>query len=260
MTGLMFNRLRDDIGTHLRELTERPPSEGVEKNLKDLIVVLKGFYQRTENAAKFVFADEPPRNLFHFAKDLVENDMFGLPFSSCYIQVTCRNETDTGTFGYFAITEDATVAVLPTEAEGFSTPFKIAKNTPLFFEAAADEAARQTQHFHVATFMTAIAFLNTKGTKLERIVPKEGINEKRARKGQRPIPEYTVVRIDPEIIKSYTARGGTHASPRPHPRRGHVATIYRGTDKERKIVKPPCFVNASGDLPPPQYFVKKKAS
>jgi hypothetical protein len=42
-------------------------------------------------------------------------------------------------------------------------------------------------------------------------------------------------------------------------RRGNIATYSRGTDKERKVVRPPCFVNTKPGLvlPPPTYRVEK---
>ena len=67
-------------------------------------------------------------------------------------------------------------------------------------------------------------FLNTKGIRSELINAPESLNKKRIAKGKSPIPAYHVVKID---MKDSSGRsiGGTHASPRPHYRRGHIRLL-----------------------------------
>lgn len=48
-------------------------------------------------------------------------------------------------------------------------------------------------------------------------------NKKRVAKGKKPLYDWTTVVIKPVVVKS-APQGGTHASPRPHERRGHAFT------------------------------------
>jgi hypothetical protein len=52
-------------------------------------------------------------------------------------------------------------------------------------------------------------------------------NAKRIRKGKRPFFEWTTVEIKPRSVVSEPL-GGTHASPKPHMRRGHVRRLKSG--------------------------------
>lgn len=52
-------------------------------------------------------------------------------------------------------------------------------------------------------------------------------NAKRVRKGKRPFFEWTTVEIKPRSVVSAPS-GGTHASPKPHMRRGHVRRLKSG--------------------------------
>lgn len=52
-------------------------------------------------------------------------------------------------------------------------------------------------------------------------------NAKRIRKGKRPFFEWTTVEIKPRAVVSEPL-GGTHASPKPHMRRGHVRRLKSG--------------------------------
>ena len=53
------------------------------------------------------------------------------------------------------------------------------------------------------------------------------VNAKRARKGKRPFFEWTTVEIKPRAVVSEPL-GGTHASPKPHMRRGHIRRLKSG--------------------------------
>lgn len=55
----------------------------------------------------------------------------------------------------------------------------------------------------------------------------KAVNDKRTRKGKRPLYEWKTVSIKPSV-HSNVDRGGTHASPKPHERRGHMRTYKSG--------------------------------
>lgn len=59
--------------------------------------------------------------------------------------------------------------------------------------------------------------------------PKSFINAKRIRKGKRPFFEWTTVVVEPRaVVPDPEPKGGTHASPKPHMRRGHVRRYKSG--------------------------------
>ena len=52
------------------------------------------------------------------------------------------------------------------------------------------------------------------------------LNKKRIKKGKRPFFEWTTVAVKPRIASE--PQGGTHASPKPHMRRGHIRRLKSG--------------------------------
>lgn len=59
--------------------------------------------------------------------------------------------------------------------------------------------------------------------------PKSLINAKRIRKGKRPFFEWTTVVVEPRAaVPDPEPQGGTHASPKPHMRRGHIRRYKSG--------------------------------
>jgi hypothetical protein len=238
MTGLMF---RKNLST-LSVL----PYEGKAREFADF--VLRTF---TDHTPKLLFTSDIPDSMCEFGNDLWDEGILTLPFETCYLQTNIGADT----FGYFATMIERDVAFLALMKDRGFMPVSIRSDGTLSCAAShMDDNSRHDVECLVARLIAMVAFLNTKGTKLERVAPREGVNARRERQGKRPILEYTVVKIDPEIIKSYAAKGGTHASPRPHLRRGHI----RRLDEERKTVVRPSFVNASGGIiPPPQYRVEK---
>jgi hypothetical protein len=252
MTGLMFNKFRNVITTRASASADRERD------------YLQTFDEMLDHAAKFVFPDMPYNDMHTFSYQLLNAGLLALPFETCFFQhkdahgLFCVQTPETKEYIHILGTWKANDRFYGPLPVWFNTT---TKEVILPYHLQTTEHEQDWEHRApslAAAMGSCIAFLNTKGTKLERVAPTDGVNAKRERQGKRPIPEYTVVKIDPEIIKTYMAQGGTHASPRPHLRRGHLATIYRGTDNERKIVKPPCFVNATDNLPPPpQYKVEK---
>ena len=59
--------------------------------------------------------------------------------------------------------------------------------------------------------------------------PKTFVNAKRIKKGKRPFFEWTTVVIEPRAaVPDPEPKGGTHASPKPHMRRGHIRRYKSG--------------------------------
>jgi hypothetical protein len=63
-----------------------------------------------------------------------------------------------------------------------------------------------------------------------------------ARKKQIPIKDYNSIKLPQPIRVGVKDKGGTHASPRFHTRRGHYRTYHRGQRYESKVWIRPCSV------------------
>lgn len=103
----------------------------------------------------------------------------------------------------------------------------------------------------VAMFTAIYGLLNMKQTITVDVPAPDKLNRKRERQGKEPISAMVQVKLDPKFqIRSY--QGGTHASPRPHWRRGHVRTLSSG---KRVAVSPHMVM---GEAPLPQGYTIKK--
>lgn len=105
--------------------------------------------------------------------------------------------------------------------------------------------------------MVALAILNTKNVRSETITAPDKLAKARARSGKPVIPPYRKIHSEPYVTaimsrQERTARidhGGTHASPAPHIRRGHIRhyssgertfiadTLVNSTEQMRKTFK-----------------------
>lgn len=88
-----------------------------------------------------------------------------------------------------------------------------------------------------SNLIAAIMLLNSKFTRKTNTEVSEKLNKKRQKNNRPQLLSYTTVDLRDLIIS--TERGGTHASPRPHWRRGHIRTLQNG----KKIPIEPCLVN-----------------
>jgi hypothetical protein len=96
--------------------------------------------------------------------------------------------------------------------------------------------------------MGATAMLASKDVEQQIERPSTRLNEKRARRGEQPLPERRIVTVRLHARAAYEQAMEDHKagrmSVRMHLRRGHFRTIYQGTEKERVIPVAPCVVNA----------------
>ena len=80
-----------------------------------------------------------------------------------------------------------------------------------------------------------------------RVEADDKLNKARVRRGKPPIPSYWKIKspkptvlVPRSVPKPATAKGGTHASPRPHDRRGHARNLKSG----RTVWVRECKINA----------------
>lgn len=103
----------------------------------------------------------------------------------------------------------------------------------------------------IQCFVAAYGLLHMKQYDRHDIPAPEKLNRKRERSGKEPISQRIEIRLNPQY-RTLKAPGGTHASPRPHWRRGHVRTLASG---KRVPVSPHLVM---GEAPMPEgYWVKK---
>ncbi|HVI92303.1 MAG TPA: hypothetical protein VM659_28695 [Dongiaceae bacterium] len=98
-------------------------------------------------------------------------------------------------------------------------------------------ATRCTQYL-----TTLLLFLDTKHASVRPMAgASDRVNERRANDGKKPIFDYNIVKLQP-ADKIRADLGGTHASPRPHQRRGHKRMLRAGGE----TYVSPCLVGVSG--------------
>lgn len=87
----------------------------------------------------------------------------------------------------------------------------------------------------------AMMLMNTKYVeKIDCVIP-EKLNKSRARRGKPILRDYSIIKINQKYLER-SQDGESHASPKPHWRRGHIRTLQDG----RKIPVQPCLVNFDG--------------
>lgn len=86
---------------------------------------------------------------------------------------------------------------------------------------------------------SCLGLLSAGGIKTEEVAAPKFTNAMRAKKGKPPLDGYHLVSIDYAALKiPGVTRGGTHASPRLHWRRGHIRTLQSGA----QVTVRPCLV------------------
>lgn len=74
--------------------------------------------------------------------------------------------------------------------------------------------------------LIAMAVLGEKAVGVARCTGDAAVNAKRKKKGKRPFFDWTTIEVKPSAPS--VPQGGTHASPKPHMRRGHIRRLKSG--------------------------------
>lgn len=229
--------------------------------------------KRREKCEKFVFDSTPELYLAEFSIDMVKEGLFQLPFNECYFQW----EGDDGIYCMFAISNASELEIIGDKVLIFPTRYNkehgrweytlpislivsnlktliISRGTlDITGTCGKDAYATENEKFYekyIRELFACTTILATRGvTRTVVSVGSAQTNRKRARKGFPPLPTYTVVGT--QNLRSTRGEGGTHASPRPHFRRGHVRTLAEG---KQTLVRP-CIVMAEPGAMP-NYMVK----
>lgn len=101
------------------------------------------------------------------------------------------------------------------------------------FAKSVNKTDQQCSDYGMNAFRTAwrrvmaMAVLNEPAAAVATCTGNALVNSKRIRKGKRPFFEWTTVEVKPQTVVQ-ESKGGTHASPKPHMRRGHVRRLKSG--------------------------------
>ncbi|CAJ1391692.1 unnamed protein product [Effrenium voratum] len=126
------------------------------------------------------------------------------------------------------------------------------RDNALAIEGCSDQSAASAIAFAAAI---AILLLNTRGIEKERVVSTR-LNRKRERKGKRPVPKYTHVRVGHIYDRDGRRQGlsKTGVKQPVHFRAGYTRTVWYGPEKSLSRIDyvPPCLVNFRGEMPAPK--------
>lgn len=201
-----------------------------------------------EEPAKFIFNDVPWDAALEFGLDLFSNRVLALPFDHCFFQLSGKGSPEQALFiREIEAPEGLVWAVCRVFRGGLGLPMLInidsvsrgadeVRLTPWGQEMAKEspEVYNASKMSNLDDALACCAFLSFKSVHLEQHTTRPAVQARRIAQGKRPLPSFSVVRLD---LTSHTRaeNGGSHASPRPHWRRGHVRVLASG---KRAIVSP----------------------
>lgn len=233
------------------------PAEMMGASIEHHVEYLRENFQ---HCAKFVFDAYPPDGIEKFGIELLKNDIFSLPYPTCYFQwpfdggISCL---------FVRLTDDDKLHLFSARKMsdarwGGGLPFQLSMGklvtrirngeglvpAEMFNADPRADVHRNSAKTCLEETIACVSMLSAKGVHKEQVQPKASVNRRRAESGKRELPSYTIVHLGKSRSSAPNGRG--HASPRPHMRRGHV----RQLDEERKTVVRPHFVMADpGALP-----------
>lgn len=103
------------------------------------------------------------------------------------------------------------------------------------------EPLKEASEATVQMINDIVGLLNCSNVSTAPVKP-SNLRMMRARKHRLPLKEYNEIKLPGEVRLRTEHKGGTHASPAYHMRRGHKRTLHRGTRYERDIFVHACAV------------------
>ena len=212
--------------------------------------------------AKFVMDEYPAQAVEDFGVELVKEDLFALPFPTCYFEwswaggaesILAIDEGDEdGVIGWWACQDKG--------GWGTGAPFRFGKSKLRQHLGLSNGAIKgyaanisdkipgwvdgaETVEGIIVGIAACAALLAVKGIEKEVVTPRDSVNKKREKAGRPPLPTYTIVHLNRYRKKEGI---GTHASPCPHLRRGHVRLLPSG---KKTLVRPSIVMADPGIMP-----------
>lgn len=256
-----FNRHWDKISGFIKNQVENQ-GRGVLSSYAD---IFRETAESVKSAPIFEFGSyEPSEEHGQFAADLVEKKLFRLPFETIIV----RADVDKISRMLWIVMEE----LVPSEQFIVIINSPVAKHEvipravviidagensnispiPIFGDSIEeDEAIRQYCAHIASSAFGLIVSLMSEGVGVDSVIPDARLQKARAKRNKSPLPTRYIVSIDPKSRNRIETDDGvidlearTHASPKPHWRRGHFRTL------RSKMVVPvaPCAVGAGGDV------------
>lgn len=212
------------------------------------------------DTAKFRFDQYPDAALEDFGLELLREELLSLPFDACYFEWDYEEVTQ----ALLALQHDDDMLLWNWQkAEGKwggTLPYRFSrKRVSRQLRASghcvgADEASMfgdltASIETSIGSVAACVGLLSAKGVAKEVVETRPAVNAKRVARGKEPFHSYTYVRT---TISPRRQGQGSHASPRPHFRRGHIRHL-----EEKMVQVRPHFVMADpGEMP--TYKVKNQ--
>jgi hypothetical protein len=220
--------------------------------------------------APFYIHDERQYEMIRFAQELFEHNLHPFPSNDFYIEATIANETfeiDYAVFTrYSPTTRDIAIGVVqrPKELGWYFVGIEESNTDGLDREPKVTESIEMRKHrvkhgddaadtFYLIArrlVLYTCALLATKGVERIPTTVEPSVQAKRIAQGRAPLPEYVTLKL-PKVNYATGHKGGTHASPIPHWRRGHVRHLPNG----KVTMVEACFVNSTLAVAPRDYKV-----
>lgn len=145
--------------------------------------------------------------------------------------VTLMRNHDELVFQFWTDSDTAHGSILIRSTGSLKDDFRIAVSSN--YARAIGQSVEECQKHGAEVFkvmyrrIMALVLLNKGSPSIAKPTENAAVNAKRRRKGKRPFFEWSTVEIKPRVQANEPA-GGTHASPKPHMRRGHVRKLKSG--------------------------------
>jgi len=202
--------------------------------------------------AHFVLDVGAPDDGLHAAYEAAKIGLLNPPFERCVFH--CDRSSDGGRDLILMVCDEKGVRIIAFNGSSYSPyPVRVIVEDGAFVMQMVEGAGEDQEdwgNYIAALYTHVISIVSATGTE-ENIIPApEKLNRRRMKKGKTPIPEYREIIIGGTKSQSGEHQGGTHRSPIPHMRRGHIRELESGT----KTWVRPSFVNSGAN--PKTYIVK----
>lgn len=154
------------------------------------------------------------------------------PFETCYYQFSCKlsngNVATVGCIEYIDKETSYVTGVIIRDVENCVIRSAYQEYPDGKYSTTPPEHEIFTKNIiHAIRVFRTI--LNCKNVKTEEIKPDAALQKARARRGKMPLFSYHVLTLRSDTKEKCESKGGTHASPRLHIRRGHIRRFDDGT-------------------------------
>lgn len=206
------------------------------------------------DVAKFVISTDVPWEVATaFGLQLAQNGVLTLPFPRVYYELSYNFcEPNLTSIAYFVRQLDSDSSAWRTVVytanslygEGVSTIVETRFSGGRVEHPATNVCNVGLDDLEVSRtigseVIALTALLSFKRADIKTVTPSDKVQRARAKLGKEPLPEYHVVSLKlGEHVARGEYKGGSHASPVPHWRRGHVRQL-----NGRAIAVSPCVVN-----------------